>query len=172
MRERAGGASGLPFGPIMGEPGDPKRRGGRGSALALALVFASACATPVGVSHLDAESVQRQLTESAVSTGHPSAPTREVLTRLGLRDAFDDDPASTLATLHAGLAPSGDADRLYALAELSFLHAEETGSREWALAAAVYAYAFLFPRPSEPQRELFDPRVQVARVVYNRGLTL
>src|SRR5262245_28867691 len=173
MRGRGGGTSGLPFGPMMGEPGHPKRRrGARGRALALALLFASACATPVGVSRLDAASVQRQLTESAVSTGRPSAPTRELLTRLGLLESSDADPDATLAALHAGLGPSGDADRVYALAELSFVRAQATGSREQALAAAVYAYAFLFPGPGEPQRDLFDPRVQVARLVYNRSLRL
>ena len=50
-----------------------------------------------------------------------------------------------LATLNEGLAPSGDEDRVFALAELSFLNGEKTKSREQTLAAVVYAYAFLFP---------------------------
>src|SRR5262249_45150429 len=92
--------------------------------------------------------------------------------RLGLLESFAADPDATIATLHAGLGPRGDADRVYALAELSFLRAQATSNREQALAAAVYAYAFLFPGPGEPECDLFDPRVQVARLVYNRGLTL
>ena len=36
-------------------------------------------------------------------------------------------------------------DHLFALAELSFVHAEDTRKPEYYLAAAVYAYAFLFP---------------------------
>ena len=139
-------------------------------AAAGALVFGVACATPVGVSHLDARSVQRELTESALTGKIPSAASREVLTQLGLRERFRSDPDGTLATLHQGLAPSGDDARLFALAELSFLRAEKTGSREQALAAAVYAYTFLFPGAGTPRQGRFDPRFQIARNVYNLGL--
>ena len=116
--------------------------------------------------------VQRELTANALTTGLPSASSRELLTRLGLRERWREDPDATLAALHAGLAPRGDADRIYALAELSFLRAEHTGSREQALAAAVYAYAFLFPGSGDGAFGRFDPRVDVARNLYNRGLTL
>ena len=142
------------------------------AAASALLLLVGACATPVGVSHLDARAVERELTESALTSGRASASSREVLTQLGLRERFATDPDGTLATLHAGLAPSGDDGRLYALAELSFLRAERTGSREQALAAAVYAYTFLFPGSDAPRHGRFDPRFQVARMVYNRGLTL
>ena len=52
---------------------------------------------------------------------------------------------AVLAALHRGLRPAGDDDRLFALAELSFLHAERTGDRAYFLASAVYAWALLFP---------------------------
>jgi pimeloyl-ACP methyl ester carboxylesterase len=144
----------------------------RTAALAAALPLALACATPVGVSYLDARGVQRELAASAVTGKHASAASQEVLTQLGLRDQFDADPDGTLAKLHEGLAPNDDDARLFALAELSFLRAEETGSREQALAAAVYAYSFLFPGENVPRHGRFDPRFQIARNVYNRGLTL
>ena len=150
-------------------------KGGRlhpAAVLALATCLASACATPVGVTHIDARRVQRELMESALTSDRASAPTREVLTRLGLRELYREDPDGTLATLHAGLAPTGDLDRLYALSELSFQRAERTGSREQALAAAVYAYTFLFPGSGGLAHPRFDPRIQVARTIYNRGLTL
>jgi pimeloyl-ACP methyl ester carboxylesterase len=143
----------------------------RSLALALALGTACATSTPVGVEHLDAQDVHRELTESAISTGHPSAWSRELLTRVALREEFEKDPDAVLATLHAGLAPQGDLDRLFALAELSFVRAERTGSRERALAAAVYAYAFLFPGDGSAPLGDFDPRPQIARNLYNRGLT-
>lgn len=147
----------------------------RHAALAAALAFATACAgpTPVGVERMDARGVQRELTESAISTGHASAPTREFLTRLGLRGRFLEDPDAVLAALHEELPPTGDRDRVFALAELSFLHSERSSSREHALAAAVYAYAFLFPGDGDGSAPLdpFDPRPQIARNLYNRGLT-
>jgi pimeloyl-ACP methyl ester carboxylesterase len=138
-------------------------------ACTLALVIASACATPVGVDRVDPRIVHRELARSAISSDRPSAPTEEFMTRMSLREAFQRDPDGTLATLHAELAPAGDMDRLYALAELSFLRAERTRRPDQALAAALYAYAFLFD-PGSPRLDRFDPRVQVARNLYNRGL--
>ncbi|HET6304725.1 MAG TPA: hypothetical protein VFG80_08080, partial [Myxococcota bacterium] len=104
----------------------------RSLAFALALGTACATSTPVGVERMDAQDVHRELTESAISTGQPSAGTRELLTRLALREEFEKDPDAVLATLHAGLAPQGDLDCLFALAELSFVRAEQAGSREHA----------------------------------------
>ena len=143
-------------------------------SLALVLVVAVGCATstPVGVRRVDAKQVQRQLSGSALTTDRPSTQTRALLTRLDLRDRARRDPDGTLAVLHAGLEPTGDEDRLFALAELSFLDARRTGRRDRALAAAVYAYAFLFPGASGPAPDAFDPRVQVARGLYNRGLAM
>ena len=51
-----------------------------------------------------------------------------------------------LAELHqAMVAAQGEPDLLFALAELSYLHGRAAKKPEYALAAAVYAYAFLFP---------------------------
>lgn len=135
------------------------------------VVWLTACATPVGVERASPREVQRELTRNALNSDQPSAATRALLTRLDLGEAFEDDRDGTLATLHAGLAPEGDRDRLFALAELSFLAAEATGRRDHALAAAVYAYAFLFGS-DPPVEHRFDPRIQGARGIYNRGLTL
>jgi hypothetical protein len=147
----------------------------RGPALAVGLAaLATACATstPIGVNRADPKQVHRELFANALSTDQPSAQTRELLTQLDLLDAFRTDPDATLAKLRAGLAPTDDADRLFALAELSFLQAGRSGRRDQALAAAVYAYAFLFPNPPDPPPDAFDPRLQVARNLYNRGLAL
>lgn len=140
-------------------------------ALLLVSLALAACATPIGVDRANPRSVQRQLSASALTGDRPSAPTEAFLTRMNLREPFARDPAATLAVIHAQLAPSGDMDRLYALAELSFLVAERRRDRDRALAAAVYAYAFLFDDAS-PRLERFDPRVIVARHLYNRGLAL
>jgi len=142
------------------------------SALLLGAAIGSGCATPIGVDRASPRSVHRELVASALSTGSPSAPTQELLTRQGLRRRFDSQPDAVIAELHAGLARSGDADRLFALSELSFLRAERTGRNDQALAAAVYAYAFLFPGPDGAPPDAFDPRTQIARHLYNRGLAL
>lgn len=157
----------------MGQRSRPTRRGRLGAVggLLAAGLLAAACATPVGVDRADPRDVYRELTQSAVSGSQPSAPSLELLTRLGLRDRFEADPDATLAALHAGLGGDDDADRLYALGELHFLRAEETGREDQSLAAAVYAYAFLFGRRPDEALQPFDPRVGVARNVYNIGLT-
>jgi len=144
----------------------------RGTALALSALLLAACATPVGVKRVDAKRVHRELTANAISTDEPSASSRQLLNRLGLSDRFEADPDATLAVLHADLPPTGDADLVFALAELSFLRGEQTGHRDQTLAAAIYAYAFLFPGGAGPSPDPLDPRLQVARNIYNRGLTL
>jgi pimeloyl-ACP methyl ester carboxylesterase len=137
----------------------------------LLLCAALACSTPVGVDRVDTRTVHRELTASVLSTGRPSAPTRQVLQRRGLLEAFEEDPESTLAELHQGLAPHGHENRVFALAELSFLHGENSGERAYFLAAAVYAYVFLFPGDDGQAPASFDPRFRLACELYNRGLT-
>ena len=139
--------------------------------LAGVALLASACATPVGVTRVDTSTAYRILTESAVSAGQPSEPSKTVLRRLGQLDRFEDEPAAVLAELHRGLGRAGDEDRLFALAELSFLHGEQTGERAYFLAAAVYAYGFLFPGPERDVRMPgSDPRLRLAYDLYNQGL--
>ena len=136
----------------------------------LALI-ASGCATPVGVKPVDIQTAYRLHTESALSAGQPSEPSKTVLRRLGLLDQFDGAPGGVLAELHSGLHPTGDDDRLFALAELSFLHAERTGDRAYFLASAVYAWALLFPgdATSVPLQRS-DPRLRLAYDLYNQAV--
>ncbi|HSF05922.1 MAG TPA: alpha/beta fold hydrolase [Methylomirabilota bacterium] len=132
-------------------------------------MLASACATPVGVTRGDTQALYRTLTRSALSAGKPSAPTEQMLQRLGLVERFKDDPAATLEELRA----AGDLtdDRLFALAELTFLHAERRRQPAHYLAAAVYAYAFLFASQRVIDDAL-DPRARLAADFYNLGLSL
>jgi pimeloyl-ACP methyl ester carboxylesterase len=141
--------------------------------VALGLFLLSACATPIGVARLDTQHAQQLLTANALSTGAPSSWSSQVLQRNGLYDRFWWDTAATLAELHELAKQQVEEerlqDRLFALAELSFLHAERSGASEYYLAAAVYAYAFLLPENGASVRSL-DPRLRLAADLYNRGL--
>src|SRR5262245_19375383 len=144
----------------------------RRSALLLGLVLlGGACATPVGVTPIDTQTAYRLFTANAVSTGTASESSLRVLRRSGLQELFDEHPADALATLHQAFVQYGDEERLVALAELSFLHAEKGGDRSYYLAAAVYAYALLFPGPEQAvQLEPVQRRYRLVYDLYNLGL--
>jgi pimeloyl-ACP methyl ester carboxylesterase len=138
---------------------------------ALCLVVA-ACAGPVSTVRVDPKVVQADLGRSAITTGEPSWPTRNVLFERGLFDAFAERPEAALTELHrAMVAAKGEPDLLFALAELSFLHGQAAKKPEYDLAALVYAYAFLFPEGEGSAPGRFDPRLRIAADLYNWALT-
>jgi pimeloyl-ACP methyl ester carboxylesterase len=141
-----------------------------GTVCLVAVLFLAGCATPVGVRPLDSKEANRRLTESVLSGGKPSAPTLEILNRAGLDKKFQSEPTEAIAALHQAIPTAREADRFFALAELSFLHATQSGDRPYYLAAAVYAYAFLFPQNSSESPNPFDPRLRTAVELYNRGI--
>jgi hypothetical protein len=69
------------------------------------------------------------------------------------------------------VAAGGDPDLLFALAELTFLHGQATTKPDYHLAAAVYAYAFLFPEGTGWAPGRFDLRLRIAADLYNLALT-
>lgn len=151
----------------------PARRGLGGGAVVLALLgalFLAACASPIGVEYESPRQVRRDLTANVLSTGQPSTFSVWVLQRLGLAEIFGSSPQSALAALHAGLAGTGDSDRLFALAELSFLQATRGGGRPYYFASAVYAWSFLFPGTAEGPADWADPRIRLACDLYNRSI--
>lgn len=86
-------------------------------------------------------------------------------------DRFEDEPEKVLAELHAELKPTGDEDKLFTLAELSLLHAQQTDNHAYFLAAAVYAWSLLFPDDGQTIRfEPSDPRYRLAYDLYNQAL--
>ncbi len=128
------------------------------------------CIKPVSVKRVDPSVVYRELSRNVLATGEPSAASKQFLTRADLTKRYAEDPAQTLVKMHVDLPPHGGADALFALSELSFLHALRGGGREWFRAAGVYAYAFLFLDRGEAPPAL-DPRTRRAANLYNRGLT-
>jgi len=132
----------------------------------------AACSAPVRAVRVDRTKAHEELTRSVVTTGQASWATRNVLLERGLFAEFGDDPAGTLAALHrAMVAAGGDPGMLYALAELSYVYGEKSGRPEYLLAAAVYAWAFLFPGDGVQPLDPFDPRFRSAADLYNWALT-
>jgi hypothetical protein len=139
--------------------------------LAALCLVVEACTSPVRAVRVDRTVAHRDLTRSAVTTGQPSWASRNVLVEQDLVDAFRERPEVALAELHGAMVASGgDPDLLFALAELSYLRGEAAAKPEYRLAAAVYAYAFLFPG-NDGGPDPFDPRLRSAADLYNWGLT-
>jgi pimeloyl-ACP methyl ester carboxylesterase len=135
-------------------------------------LLASACATPVGVTRLDEQAAHRELNANVLSTGEPSDYSTQLLERTELSERFKSNPEVVLAELNSGLGKTDERDRLFALSELSFVYAEESENQAYYLAAAVYAYAFLFPPNPSKAPGAYDPRLTLAVDLYNRGIAL
>jgi pimeloyl-ACP methyl ester carboxylesterase len=112
----------------------------------------------------------RTLTSSVLSSDRPSQDSEQLLTRLGLGERFDEQPELVLAALRgpgAGLSR----EYLFVLSELSFYHAVKSQKREYFLASAVYAYAFIVGGGKDDERiDPLDPRLRLAANLYNLGL--
>src|SRR5262249_13386091 len=139
--------------------------------LVIVLTSASACATPVGVTREDPTVIYRVLSRSVLSADSPSEFTEQLLRRHGLEAEVERDHDAMLAELHR-TRTNRDYERLFALAELSFIHGRHTHKQPYVLAAAVYAYAFL--ASAERRAQLApptDPRFRWAVDLYNVALT-
>ncbi len=143
-------------------------------AIILSFSFAlilSGCATPVSVKHVDIQTAYRINTASTLSSAEPSVASSTVLRRHGLLDRFEKEPAVVLAELHKGLKPADDEDKLFALAELSLLHAQQTNDRAYFLASAVYAWSLLYPGDGTGmQLQPSDPRFRLSYDIYNQAV--
>jgi pimeloyl-ACP methyl ester carboxylesterase len=142
-------------------------------AIAPTLFLLAACATtPVGVVRVDPRDVHRELTRDVLSSEEPSTATQNTLQEQNLADLYDEQPEAALAKFHAHVAAgSMRGSELFALAELSFLHAERSRKPSYHLAAAIYAYAFIFPDEPVSPPDPLDARLRAAADLYNRGIT-
>jgi pimeloyl-ACP methyl ester carboxylesterase len=140
--------------------------------LLAAILLAVGCAGPIGVERVDHATVHQELTRSVLTAHTLSDQTRNVLRQRYLTDLFREKPEYAIADLHKAVAEGrGQANEVFALAEMSFLYAEEHGKRPYYLASALYAYAFLFPGTAGQPPDPYDPRLRLASDLYNRGLT-
>jgi pimeloyl-ACP methyl ester carboxylesterase len=140
------------------------------TGLSLIVLFASGCATPVGVKHVDQETAYRTLDANILSSGKLSEYSTQLLERHALVKRYKNDPRQVLAELYSGLGKPDERDRLFALAELSFGCAESQQDRSYYLSSAIFAYAFLFPEDSREAPDGYDPRLRLAVDLYNQGL--
>ena len=141
-------------------------------ALLLLVCLAAGCASPIGVVRGTTQETYHHLTANVFSTGEPSNWSKQVLQRSNLMERYDDDPEAALGEMQKTLGVRLTPGHLFALAELSFYHAEQSDSTEHYLAAAVYAYAFLFPENDARPPNPLDPRLRLAATLYNLGLVL
>jgi pimeloyl-ACP methyl ester carboxylesterase len=139
-------------------------------ALSLFVQLVSGCATPVGVKHVDQQTAYRVLGANVLSSGEPSTYSTQLLERNALVQRYQQNPEQVLAELYSGLVKPDERDRLFALAELSFAHAEAAQDRSYYLSSAVFAYAFLFPENPIDAPGAYDPRLRLAVDLYNQGL--
>ena len=93
---------------------------------------------------LSPEEAYQKLTSNVLER-YLKRSTAQILNRSGLAAKFKSEPDQVIAGIHAGLPTVKPTDRLFALAELSFLHASKSGDTSYFLSAAIYAYAYLFP---------------------------
>lgn len=142
------------------------------ACLAVGTLLATGCSAPVGVKRLSPQDQHRQLASNALTADAPSDAAQIVLRRYNLAATYEDQPALALTTLRAAtFGYGGGGDELFALAELSYRYAEQIDSREYALAAALYAYAFLFPADPALRPPPVDARYRWAADIYAAGLT-
>ena len=140
------------------------------TALVIVLFGAAGCATPVGVKRTSEQAVYRQLTASVLTSGKPSAYSMQFLERLSLFDEYKRDPKRALAQLHEGLGGLDEHDRMFALSELSYAYARKHHDQSYFLAAALYAYMFLFPDDAGTAPIPHDPRLRLAMDLYNSSI--
>ncbi|MFT8854853.1 MAG: alpha/beta fold hydrolase [Acetobacter orientalis] len=136
----------------------------------------SACAAPVAVRQLSLPQAYQQQSQSALNSKTPSATTLSILRRLNLLDTWRKNPTNALAQLRTmtqqHFYAQGLADQLFALSELSYLHARKTSNRAYFMAAALYAYAYLNPTATEAEKpSAFDPHFRQACDLYMFGMT-
>ncbi|WP_239992059.1 esterase/lipase family protein [Rhodopila globiformis] len=159
--------------PLPAAPASAVRRPARRASVALAILLLAGCSGPVRIVKLDQQDAYNWLNRSALTGDRLSETTRTVLRRHNLSQSYAYYPSETIAVLHAEVVGHPDAwSDLFALAELSYATAEKEQSPARYLAAAIYAYAFLFPEPGGERPNPYDPRFRQACDLYNMALTM
>ena len=155
---------------MIGTPRTRGARAGRAPLWSWILFALCGCNTGLGVELVEPLETRDALARGALDEPAPSARTRALLRaqvgvdleQVGLREA--------IRRLHASAAARPQRVSVFALAELAYALARESDARADHLAAAAYAYAYLFgEQPAEPPSP-YDARFAQACELYNRSL--
>ncbi len=140
---------------------------------AIILVTLAGCGAPWSLNWLSQRDSYEELNRTALSDDRPSDATLVVLRRHGFLETWKANSAGAIAALRADVVGNRDQwPDLFALAELSYLRGRKDNSQPDRLAAAIYAYAFLFPDDDGNDRPLaYDPRFRQACDIYNLALS-
>jgi pimeloyl-ACP methyl ester carboxylesterase len=140
--------------------------------LLVIFLLLAGCATPVSVDELDTHQGYNLLNRSALGGDKLSESTLTTLRRHGLKEGWDNYPDAAIVALRSEIVGQPAAwPELFALAELSFFQGNRNNSKPDFLAAAIYAYAYLFPGEGGERPSPYDPRFRQACDIYNLGLT-
>ena len=133
----------------------------------------SACSDPVSVKRVDLRTAYDTINRSALSGDALSETTRIVLRRNALLNAFGSRPDFVIISLRRATIDQGMPwENLFALAELNYVRGRQLASKPYLWAAALYAYAVLFPDGGDTDRpNPYDSRFRQAANFYNLALT-
>ena len=144
-------------------------------------LLASGCVTPIGADRVSSRQAYAQVERNPVSAGKPGADAEWIIRRYGLEALSQERPDEAVRQLHTQALKTKDRNILYALAELSYVAADEIrrsvqpwdprDARDFYLGAAVYSYLFLFSEEALGAKPTaFDRRFRNACDLYNHGL--
>jgi hypothetical protein len=137
----------------------------------VAAFAAVACGPPIVAKRVAPERAHRVQLQTELTSGELSQHTLNFVFEHDLAERFDKDPAQVLRELHASFIAGHELhEDLAALAELCFHYARHGGGRPYYLAAAAYAWEYLFPTDASQRPDRFSPRLRLACDLYNRGL--
>jgi len=149
-------------------------RPGSCRAAMLGVVLAvTACTDPVTIKRVDLRTAYETINRTALSGDTLSDTTRIVLRRNALLDAFATQPDAVIVSLRSvAIAHGMPWNDLFALAELNYFRGRQTASKPYLLAAALYAYAVLFPADNASDRpNPYTSQFRQAANFYNLALT-
>ncbi len=141
-------------------------------AAGLLLLFSvTGCGAPVAVQRMAPREVHHELTANVLSSHDLSDFTRNILRFVDTEDRVEENPEAALAKIQQAVVDGvAGGNAVFAMAELAFQQAEQHNRQSYYLAAAFYAYAYLFPGDAESPPSPFDPRFRWAADIYNRAL--
>ena len=146
---------------------------------ALLILLVSGCAS-IGTKDVGFRKAYEQINANAFLDEQYSATSKNVLQRYNMGVYFKEHPLKCLNELHKKALTDNRRDLLFALAELNYFTAKYTlrdlddsplpENRQYYLAAAIYAYFYLFNNTRNKPANPFNRRYRLACDIYNIAL--